>query len=63
MISRMKIPPFIATLGMLYVTKGLSLVISELKPIYFNDTPLFEKWLWARFWVRLFPGSKCLMLF
>src|SRR5574339_873417 len=28
-ISRMKIPPFIATLGMLYATKGLSLVISE----------------------------------
>lgn len=43
LISRMKIPPFIATLGMLYVTKGLSLVISELKPIYFNDTPLFRE--------------------
>jgi ribose transport system permease protein len=43
LVSRMKIPPFIATLGMLYVTKGLSLVISELKPIYFNDTPIFRK--------------------
>src|SRR5512133_1339986 len=32
-ISRMKIPPFIATLGMLYIMKGLSLVISELHPI------------------------------
>jgi len=32
LISRMRIPPFIATLGMLYATKGLSLVISELKP-------------------------------
>lgn len=40
-ISKMKIPPFIATLGMLYATKGLSLVISGLKPIYFNDTPAF----------------------
>ena len=29
-ISRMKIPPFIATLGMLYAAKGLSLVISGL---------------------------------
>jgi ribose transport system permease protein len=27
LISKMKIPPFIATLGMLYATKGLSLVI------------------------------------
>lgn len=42
LISRLKIPPFIATLGMLYVTKGLSLVISGLKPIYFNDAPSFR---------------------
>ena len=42
LISRMKIPPFIATLGMLYATKGLSLVISGLKPIYFNDAPAFR---------------------
>lgn len=40
-ISRLKIPPFIATLGMMYVAKGLSLIISGLKPIYFNDTPSF----------------------
>ena len=37
----MKIPPFIATLGMMYVAKGLALIISGLKPIYFNDTPIF----------------------
>jgi ribose transport system permease protein len=42
-ISRMKIPPFIATLGMMYIAKGLSLVISGLKPIYFNDTPAFAQ--------------------
>jgi ribose transport system permease protein len=42
-ISKMKIPPFIATLGMFYATKGLSLVISGLKPIYFNDTPIFRE--------------------
>jgi ribose transport system permease protein len=40
-ISRLKIPPFIATLGMMYVAKGLSLIISGLKPVYFNDTPSF----------------------
>ncbi|TVY08150.1 ABC transporter permease [Paenibacillus cremeus] len=40
-VARMKIPPFIATLAMMMVTKGLSLVISGTKPIYFNDTPAF----------------------
>ena len=39
MIAKLKIPPFIATLGMMLVLKGLSLVISGTKPIYFNDTP------------------------
>ena len=39
LIARFKIPPFIATLGMLNVAKGLALVISGLKPIYFNETP------------------------
>src|SRR4051794_37599371 len=42
-IARMKVPPFIATLGMLYVAKGLALVISGLKPIYFNDTPVVNQ--------------------
>jgi ribose transport system permease protein len=42
-IAKMKIPPFVATLGMLYIAKGLSLVISGLKPIYFTNTPLFTK--------------------
>lgn len=41
-IARMKVPPFIATLGTLNVAKGLALVISGLKPIYFNDTPAFN---------------------
>ena len=35
MISKMKLPPFIATLGMLNVARGLSLVITDLSPIYF----------------------------
>jgi ribose transport system permease protein len=42
-ISKMKVPPFVATLGMLYITKGLSLVVSQLHPIYFNDTPIFNQ--------------------
>jgi ribose transport system permease protein len=40
-IAKAKIPPFIATLGMMMITKGLSLVLSKAKPIYFNDTPSF----------------------
>jgi ribose transport system permease protein len=43
LIAKLKIPPFIATLGMLSVAKGLALVISGLKPIYFNDTPAFNR--------------------
>lgn len=35
-ISRMRVPPFVATLGMLYIAKGLSLILSELAPIYFE---------------------------
>jgi len=42
-ISKMKIPPFVTTLGMLYIAKGLALVISGLKPIYFSDTPAFSQ--------------------
>lgn len=42
-ISRMNIPPFIATLGMMMIARGLSLVISDVKPIYFNDTPAFRQ--------------------
>lgn len=58
MISRMKIPPFIATLGMLYITKGLSLVISELKPIYFNDTPLFREMAMGSVLGKIIPGLE-----
>jgi ribose transport system permease protein len=57
-ISKMKIPPFIATLGMLYATKGLSLVISELKPIYFNDTPAFREMAMGSVLGRIIPGFE-----
>jgi ribose transport system permease protein len=43
LITKMRIPPFIATLGMMLILKGLSLVISGTKPIYFNDTPAFPE--------------------
>lgn len=34
-VAKLKIPPFIATLAMMMITKGLSLVVSGTKPIYF----------------------------
>jgi ribose transport system permease protein len=39
LIAKMKIPPFIATLGMMLLLKGLALVISGTRPIYFNELP------------------------
>ena len=41
-ITKLRVPPFIATLGMMLLLKGLSLVIANDKPIYFNDTPNFS---------------------
>lgn len=62
LISKLKIPPFIATLGMMMVAAGLSLVISGLKPIYFVDTPAFYKVSMGTAWgipnaVLIFFGS------
>ncbi len=42
-IAKLKVPPFIATLGMMLILKGLSLVISGTRPIYFNSTPGFSE--------------------
>src|SRR5260221_11263778 len=38
-IAKLKVPPFIATLGMLNVAKGLSLIISQVHPIYYPTAP------------------------
>ncbi|RED64803.1 ABC transporter permease [Cohnella lupini] len=40
-IARLGIPPFIATLAMMMIAKGLALVISGTKPIYFTDYEVF----------------------
>lgn len=42
-VAKLKVPPFIATLGMMLILKGLSLVVSGTKPIYFNSTPGFSE--------------------
>lgn len=43
LVARFGLPPFIATLGMLNIARGLALVISELRPIYFPDQPGFNE--------------------
>jgi ribose transport system permease protein len=55
-IAKMKIPPFVATLGMLYIAKGLALVISGLKPIYFTDTPEFSNVAMGSVLGAIIPG-------
>lgn len=39
LIARFKLPPFIATFGTLNVARGLSLVITQSRPIYYSNTP------------------------
>jgi len=41
LVAKAKIPPFIATLGMMLALKGGALVISGDRPIYFNNTENF----------------------
>lgn len=36
-ITKLQIPPFIATLAMMMIAKGLALVLSDAAPIYFTD--------------------------
>jgi ribose transport system permease protein len=43
LVARFGLPPFIATLGMLNIARGLALVISDLRPIYFQEQPGFNE--------------------
>lgn len=56
LVAKMKIPPFIATLGMMLILKGLSLIITGARPIYFNDTPSFSQIAQGSLIGRLIPG-------
>jgi ribose transport system permease protein len=57
-ISRMKVPPFITTLGIMYIAKGLSLVLSELRPIYFNAAPGFRNIAMGSLVEKIIPGAE-----
>jgi ribose transport system permease protein len=43
MVAKMKLPPFIATMAMMMILKGLNLVISGIKPIYFTSVDWYQK--------------------
>lgn len=43
LIARLGLPPFIATLGTLNIARGLALVITQTRPIYFTETPEFNQ--------------------
>ncbi len=55
-IAKMKVPPFVATLGVLYIAKGLALVFSGLRPLYFNDTPIFNSMAMGSMLGAIIPG-------
>ena len=49
LVAKAKLPPFIATLGMLYVTLGMAQVISDVHPIYFEaPQPGFQGFFMAK---------------
>ena len=56
LISKLKLPPFIATLGMLNVARGLSLVITDLSPIYFPYETGFNNIAMGSIFGTIIPG-------
>jgi ribose transport system permease protein len=43
LVARAALPPFIATLGIMMIARGLTLVISEARPVYFLVAPSFKQ--------------------
>jgi ribose transport system permease protein len=42
LIAKLKLPPFIATLGMMNITRGLNLISSGTKPVYLTESEGFS---------------------
>ncbi|MEK3779941.1 ABC transporter permease [Paenibacillus sp. FSL R5-0810] len=55
-VAKMKIPPFIATLAMMMIAKGLALIISGAKPIYFTEAESFANISQGSVLGSLIPG-------
>lgn len=43
LIAKLKLQAFIATLATMMITKGLALVLSGARPLYYPDAPMFEQ--------------------
>jgi ribose transport system permease protein len=56
LISKLKLPPFITTLGMLNIARGFSLVISNLSPIYFALEKSFSSIAMGSILGSIIPG-------
>jgi len=55
-ITRLGVPPFIATLGMMMLLKGLSLIITDARPIYFSDVEGFDQIALGSWIGEIFPA-------
>lgn len=55
-ITTLRVPPFIATLGMMMLLKGLSLIITQTKPIYFSDVEGFDSLSLGSWMESIFPA-------
>jgi ribose transport system permease protein len=56
MVARLHLPPFIATLGMLNVCRGLALVLSDLHPIYFSNSTALHDTVMGSLIGQIIPG-------
>lgn len=43
LIGKLKLPPFISTLGAMMVARGLALILTDAKPVYFDAAPNFSQ--------------------
>ncbi|MDE2383014.1 MAG: ABC transporter permease [Alphaproteobacteria bacterium] len=57
-IAKMKLPPFIATLGMMQLARGSSLLIAHEHPIYFTETPSYAYIAQESTITKLIPGLE-----
>ena len=42
MVARMKLPPFIATLGAQMAIRGMAMIVTDAKPVYVQNVPTFK---------------------
>ena len=56
LIAKFNIPPFVATMGTMMATRGLSLVITGAFPIYFTEDPIIIKITTGSILGNIIPG-------